>query len=78
MLRPLAVTCLPITLWSMGLTQSRDPSDDDVLAMVKEITRINRIIREGLAVWHRADSQVFRDRLAAVEAEDSPAPRLRA
>lgn len=48
-------------------------SDDDLFATVKEITRINRIIREGLALWDT--HQVFRERLAAVEEGNSPAPR---
>jgi hypothetical protein len=53
-----------------------EPSDDDLLAEVKEVTRINRLIREGLAAWHLADAhEVFRDRLAAVELGNSPARR---
>jgi len=48
-----------------------EPSDDDLLAIVKEVTQINRIIREGLTAWD--SHRVFRERLSAVERGDSPA-----
>ena len=49
---------------------------DDVFAVVREVGEVNRLIREGLAAWYLVDArEVFRERLAAVEYGDSPAPR---